>query len=130
MTAMPVVESEQVSPGDFLILAIDDFWNHMSNDDAVHCVSLWIDAQQRRSMFNVDGNEMAGSISTSSAEAGKSTMDIHAIGWFSPRISPSRTTMWLRTWSETPLVEGNRICPVVSQALERQMLRMLEMMSR
>lgn len=44
-TAMPDVKNTQVQPGDFLILGTDGFWNHMSNEDAVHCVGLWIEAQ-------------------------------------------------------------------------------------
>lgn len=44
-TAMPDVKNIQVQPGDFLILGTDGFWNHMSNEDAVYCVGLWIEVQ-------------------------------------------------------------------------------------
>ncbi|KAI0096993.1 phosphatase 2C-like domain-containing protein [Nemania sp. FL0031] len=47
LTAQPVVKSAKVSKGDFLILASDGFWNHIqSNDDAIHCVKLWLEARQ------------------------------------------------------------------------------------
>jgi len=35
-----------MKPGDVTILASDGFWNHMeSNEDTIHCASLWIDAE-------------------------------------------------------------------------------------
>lgn len=46
-TALPDVRSIQVQPGDFLILGTDGFWNHVSNEDAVYCVRLWIEAQAK-----------------------------------------------------------------------------------
>lgn len=46
-TALPDVKNTQVHSGDFLILGTDGFWNHMSNEDAVHCVGLWIEAQAK-----------------------------------------------------------------------------------
>ncbi|KAB8253817.1 protein serine/threonine phosphatase 2C [Aspergillus pseudonomiae] len=55
LTALPTVTMKQVHPGDFLILASDGFWNHMSSDDAVHCVSLWVDTQKRIGL-DVDTN--------------------------------------------------------------------------
>ncbi|CAG8424846.1 unnamed protein product [Penicillium salamii] len=54
MTAAPDVPKIQVQPGDFLILATDGFWNHMSNEDAVYCAKLWIEAQN-----TVDENSLA-----------------------------------------------------------------------
>lgn len=51
MTAAPDVQKIQVQPGDFLILATDGFWNHISNEDAVYCAGLWIEAQMK-----ADGN--------------------------------------------------------------------------
>lgn len=44
-TAEPDVQSIQVQPGDVLIIASDGFWSHLSNEDAVHCVKLWMDAR-------------------------------------------------------------------------------------
>ena len=52
MTAAPDVKSIQVQPGDFLILATDGFWNHMSNEDAVYCMQMWIDAQKKDIVLN------------------------------------------------------------------------------
>lgn len=46
-TALPDVKSFKVESGDFLILATDGFWNHVSNEDAVYCVRLWIEAQAK-----------------------------------------------------------------------------------
>lgn len=37
----------RAQPGDFLILGIDGRWSHMSKDDAVYCVGLWIEAQKK-----------------------------------------------------------------------------------
>ena len=46
LTALPVVTNTSMKPGDVIILASDGFWNHMaSNEDAVYCASLWIDAE-------------------------------------------------------------------------------------
>ena len=51
LTAKPVVQSAKVTPGDFLILASDGFWNHMeSNEDAVHLVSLWLEEKRSKEM--------------------------------------------------------------------------------
>lgn len=44
-TAEPDVQSIQVQTGDILIIATDGFWSHMSNEDAVYCVRLWMDAR-------------------------------------------------------------------------------------
>ncbi|KAJ5328713.1 hypothetical protein N7452_009103 [Penicillium brevicompactum] len=46
-TALPDVKNIKVEPGDFLILGTDGFWNHVSNEDAVYCVRLWIEAQAK-----------------------------------------------------------------------------------
>ncbi|VUC38148.1 unnamed protein product [Clonostachys rosea] len=42
LTAKPVVTSTQIKAGDFLILASDGFWSHVSSEDAVHCASMWL----------------------------------------------------------------------------------------
>lgn len=49
MTAEPVVEEAQIvrgGEGDFLIMASDGLWDHISNEDAVACVERWINAKQ------------------------------------------------------------------------------------
>ncbi|KAJ5614394.1 hypothetical protein N7528_008048 [Penicillium herquei] len=53
-TAEPDVISVQVQPGDFLILGTDGFWNHVSNEDAISCVSLWIEAQKKGDLTTLE----------------------------------------------------------------------------
>jgi pyruvate dehydrogenase phosphatase len=61
ITAIPAIESEKVQPGDFLILGSDGFWNHMSNEDAVYCVSLWLNAHRKKDKgFDADSDEGPG----------------------------------------------------------------------
>lgn len=46
MTATPEVTTRRVETSDFVILASDGLWDHMTNDDAVACVSRWLAAQR------------------------------------------------------------------------------------
>ena len=46
MTAEPEITTRKVSTNDFVILASDGLWDHMSNEDAVECVSLWLAARR------------------------------------------------------------------------------------
>jgi pyruvate dehydrogenase phosphatase len=51
MTADPVVTEtkiEQESNADFVIMASDGVWDHISNEDAVKCVSLWLEQRRGR----------------------------------------------------------------------------------
>ncbi|OMP82921.1 Protein phosphatase 2C-like protein [Diplodia seriata] len=64
LTAEPVVEETPINVGaraggatdgeprrgDFLILASDGFWDHISNEDAVECVARWIDAKKANAL--------------------------------------------------------------------------------
>lgn len=43
-TAEPEVTSTVVHGGDFVILASDGLWDHISSEDAVECVSRWVAA--------------------------------------------------------------------------------------
>jgi pyruvate dehydrogenase phosphatase len=46
MTAEPVVTETDVNTGprgDFLVMASDGVWDHISSEDAVECVARWID---------------------------------------------------------------------------------------
>lgn len=45
MTAEPVITTTQVQKGDFVILASDGFWDRITNEDAVNCVSRWINRE-------------------------------------------------------------------------------------
>ncbi|KAJ5930963.1 hypothetical protein N7466_006456 [Penicillium verhagenii] len=56
-TALPDVRNIQVQPGDVLILGTDGFWNHVSNEDAVYCVQLWIEAQAKDRANNLEQAE-------------------------------------------------------------------------
>ncbi|KAH8817173.1 phosphatase 2C-like domain-containing protein [Xylogone sp. PMI_703] len=47
MTAEPVLVTTQIRPGDVLVLGSDGFWNHMTNENAIHCTSLWIKEQAK-----------------------------------------------------------------------------------
>ncbi|OCK73247.1 protein serine/threonine phosphatase 2C [Lepidopterella palustris CBS 459.81] len=50
LTAEPVVTETQVvtgERGDFLILASDGLWDHISSEDAVTCVGLWKESKAR-----------------------------------------------------------------------------------
>lgn len=53
LTAEPVVTTTKVSSGDFLILASDGLWDHMSSEHAVECIGLWID--RTRQPMNTGG---------------------------------------------------------------------------
>jgi len=46
MTAEPEVTVQKVHTGDFVVLASDGLWDHMSNEDAVECVSQWLAAKR------------------------------------------------------------------------------------
>lgn len=46
LTAEPVVKTQKVSKGDFLILASDGLWDHISSEDAVKCIGAWIETVQ------------------------------------------------------------------------------------
>ncbi|OJD34582.1 protein phosphatase 2c [Diplodia corticola] len=42
----PQQQEDHHRRGDFLILASDGFWDHISNEDAVECVARWLDAKR------------------------------------------------------------------------------------
>lgn len=46
MTAEPEITTRKASTEDFVILASDGLWDHMSNEDAVVCVSRWLAARR------------------------------------------------------------------------------------
>ncbi|CAH0039448.1 unnamed protein product [Clonostachys rhizophaga] len=46
MTAEPEVTTRVVSSDDFVILATDGLWDHISSEDAVKCVSRWLQAHK------------------------------------------------------------------------------------
>lgn len=48
MTAEPVITTTPVQKGDFVILASDGFWDRVSNEDAVECVSRWINRESSK----------------------------------------------------------------------------------
>ena len=48
LVATPEVKTAPVQKGDFLILASDGLWNHLSSEDAVTAVSMWIKAKESR----------------------------------------------------------------------------------
>jgi pyruvate dehydrogenase phosphatase len=43
MSAEPVITTTRVQGGDFVILASDGLWDRITNDDAVKCVTMWLD---------------------------------------------------------------------------------------
>jgi pyruvate dehydrogenase phosphatase len=45
MTAEPVITTTPVQKGDFVILASDGFWDRVTSEDAVKCVSKWINRE-------------------------------------------------------------------------------------
>ena len=49
MTAEPEVDTRRVATKDFAILASDGLWDHMTNEDAVACVSGWLEARRTSS---------------------------------------------------------------------------------
>ncbi|KAJ5726223.1 uncharacterized protein N7483_007580 [Penicillium malachiteum] len=56
-TALPDVRDIQVQPGDLIILRTDGFWNHVSNEDAVYFVQLWIETQAKDRANNLEQAE-------------------------------------------------------------------------
>lgn len=46
MTAEPEITTRNVSTDDFIIMATDGLWDHISNEDAVACVSRWLAAKK------------------------------------------------------------------------------------
>ncbi|OLN97829.1 Protein phosphatase 2C-like protein [Colletotrichum chlorophyti] len=46
MTAAPVVTTTKIHGPDFVILASDGLWDHISSEDAVECVSQWLAAKK------------------------------------------------------------------------------------
>ncbi|KAK1961472.1 protein phosphatase 2C [Colletotrichum sublineola] len=46
MTAAPVVTTTKVRGPDFVILASDGLWDHISSEHAVECVSQWLSAKK------------------------------------------------------------------------------------
>ncbi|GJC89017.1 protein phosphatase 2C [Colletotrichum liriopes] len=46
MTAAPVVTTTKIQGPDFVILASDGLWDHVSSENAVKCVSQWISAKK------------------------------------------------------------------------------------
>jgi len=46
LTAEPEVTSTPVKSGDFLIIASDGLWDHISSEDAVRAVGLWVMGQR------------------------------------------------------------------------------------
>ncbi|MCJ1306110.1 hypothetical protein MMC08_008928 [Hypocenomyce scalaris] len=44
LEATPDVTSMEIQKGDFLIMASDGFWEHLSSEAAVHALGLWVDA--------------------------------------------------------------------------------------
>jgi pyruvate dehydrogenase phosphatase len=46
MTARPEITTRKIETEDFVILASDGLWDHMSNDTAVECVSRWLAAKR------------------------------------------------------------------------------------
>jgi len=60
LEAVPDVGTYDVEEGDFIILASDGFWNHLSSEHAVHAVGLWIDAFKSGQIGEVGGGEELG----------------------------------------------------------------------
>jgi pyruvate dehydrogenase phosphatase len=54
MTAEPVVTTTSVKASDFVILASDGLWDHISTEDAVECVSQWLAAKKAGKKQPVD----------------------------------------------------------------------------
>jgi pyruvate dehydrogenase phosphatase len=48
LTVRPEIKHRTVKDQDFLILASDGFWDHVSNEDAVALVRAWIDARPKK----------------------------------------------------------------------------------
>lgn len=46
MTAEPEITTRQVNAQDFVILATDGLWDHISNEDAVRCVEQWLELKR------------------------------------------------------------------------------------
>ncbi|RFU80105.1 hypothetical protein TARUN_2111 [Trichoderma arundinaceum] len=60
MTAAPEVTTRTVQPSDFVILASDGLWDVMSNDDAVTCVSRWLEAYRNGKAEEVEDAKITG----------------------------------------------------------------------
>ncbi|MCJ1351104.1 MAG: hypothetical protein MMC33_001086 [Icmadophila ericetorum] len=60
LEATPEVTATTVQKDDFLIMASDGLWNHLSSEGAVHAVGLWIDAMKAGNLNKVgSGPEIA-----------------------------------------------------------------------
>ncbi|KAF4122266.1 hypothetical protein GMORB2_7258 [Geosmithia morbida] len=57
MTAEPEVTTRQISTDDFVIMATDGLWDHISNEDAVSCVSRWLAAKKAGQPERVESQE-------------------------------------------------------------------------
>ncbi|KAK2027063.1 protein phosphatase 2C [Colletotrichum zoysiae] len=65
MTAAPVVTAARVRGPDFVILASDGLWDHISSEHAVECVSRWLSA--RRAGEGTPGDKLARTPASPSA---------------------------------------------------------------
>ncbi|KAJ5333098.1 uncharacterized protein N7506_006881 [Penicillium brevicompactum] len=80
ITAKPAMQSLNLVPGSFLIIASDGFWNHMaSDDDAVYCMETWLEDQKKEDMRGSDCTATEGEIPKSSGSTG------YAYNWNVPR---------------------------------------------
>lgn len=60
ITAAPEVTTRKVQSSDFVILASDGLWDVMSNDDAVACVSRWLEARRKGKAEIVEESKFTG----------------------------------------------------------------------
>lgn len=52
LTAEPVITTTEIQPDDFMIMASDGFWDHVTNDQAVDLVQRWLDKSSRDGIRN------------------------------------------------------------------------------
>ena len=62
LTAEPELSSTSPQNGDFLIMASDGLWDHISSEDAVRCVSMW--ANKPNSSHMGQGNQTTRALAT------------------------------------------------------------------
>jgi pyruvate dehydrogenase phosphatase len=68
VTAEPVVSTTEVEAGDFVILASAGLWKHISSEDAVKCIGMWIE-QQKRGGISVDSDDDGSSTDASETQS-------------------------------------------------------------
>ena len=52
LTAKPMITTTRIQPDDFMIMASDGFWDHVTSDQAVDLVKRWLEKSSKRGISN------------------------------------------------------------------------------